>query len=74
MLSIIDGFKILGPMQLVTKGGYGTTSTMLYIYNTAFENGRFGRACSFAFILFVIIIVFTILQKTFSGKEVDSIE
>ena len=74
LLSIIDGFKILGPMQLVTKGGYGTQSLMLYIYNTAFEDGQFGKACAYAMVLFLIIIIFTLIQRKLSGKEVDSIE
>ncbi len=74
LLSIIDGFKILGPMQLVTKGGYGTQSTMLYIYKTAFEDGKFGRACAYATILFAIILIFTFIQRKISGQEVDDIE
>lgn len=74
LLSIIDGFKILGPMQLVTKGGYGTESTMLYIYNTAFEDGKFGRACAYAAVLFAIILVFTLIQRKVSGSEAEDIE
>lgn len=74
ILSIIDGFKILGPMQLITQGGYGTQSIMLYIYNTAFEDGMFGRSCAYAMVLFLIIIVFTLLQRKLSGEEVNSIE
>ena len=74
LLSIIDGFKILGPMQLVTNGGYGTESTMLYIYNTAFEDGKFGRACAYATVLFVIILIFTAIQRKLSGSEVEDLE
>lgn len=74
LLSIIDGFKVLGPMQLVTQGGYGTSSTMLYIYNTAFEDGKFGRACAYATILFVIILIFTFIQRKVSGQEVEDLE
>lgn len=74
LLSIIDGFKILGPMQLVTNGGYGTESSMLYIYKTAFEDGKFGRACAYATILFGIILIFTLVQRKISGEEVDDLE
>lgn len=74
LLSIIDGFKVLGPMQLVTNGGYGTESTMLYIYSTAFEDGKFGRACAYATVLFVIILIFTLIQRKVSGSEVDDLE
>ena len=74
LLSIIDGFKILGPMQLITNGGYGTNSSMLHIYNTAFEDGLFGRSCAYATILFLIILAFTLVQRKISGEEVDTIE
>ena len=74
LLSINDGFKILGPMQLITNGGYGTNSSMLYIYNTAFEDGLFGRSCAYATILFLIILAFTLVQRKISGEEVDTIE
>ena len=74
ILSIIDGFKILGPMQLITQGGYGTRSLMLYIYNTAFEDGALGRACAYAMVLFLIIIIFTLVQRKLSGEEVSSVE
>lgn len=74
ILSIIDGFKVLGPMQLITQGGYGTESGMLYIYNMAFEDGNIGRACAYAVILFAIILIFTGVQKLVSGREVESVE
>ena len=74
ILSIIDGFKVLGPMQLVTKGGYDTESTMLYVYNTAFVEGKIGLASALSIVLFLIILIFTIVQRSLSGKEVDYIE
>ncbi len=74
ILSIIDGFKVLGPMQLITAGGYGTESLMLYIYDTAFEDGMFGRSCAYAMVLFVIIILFTLIQRKISGEEVTTLE
>ena len=74
LLSIIDGFKILGPMQLVTQGGYGTESTMLFIYDMAFQEGKFGRACACATILFAIILIFTFIQRKISGREVEDLE
>lgn len=61
-------------MQLITNGGYGTNSSMLYIYNTAFEDGLFGRSCAYATILFLIILAFTLVQRKISGEEVDTIE
>lgn len=76
VLSLIDGFKILGPMQLVTKGGpeKSTLSSMLYIYNLAFEDGQMGRASAYAFVLFLIILILTLIQLKISGKEAETIE
>lgn len=76
VLSLIDGFKVLGPMQLVTAGGpeKSTLSTMLHIYNLAFEDGEMGRASACAFVLFVIILIFTIIQSKLSGKEAATVE
>jgi len=75
LLSLIDGFKILGPMQLVTSGGpnKSTQSVMLMIYNLAFKSGKMGLASAAAFVLFVVIILFTVIQMMLSGKEAESI-
>ncbi len=76
ILSVIDGFKVLGPMQLVTKGGPDnkTLSTVLYIYQLGFERSRMGQASAYAFILFGIILIFTLIQLKISGKEAETLE
>lgn len=77
LLSIIEGFKILGPMQLVTGGGPdgSTQSVMLLIYNTLFNApSRVGQGCAYAFVLFVIIFILSVIQKKIAGKEETSIE
>lgn len=76
ILSIIDGFKVLGPMQLVTEGGpnNSTLSTVLYIYQLGFERSRMGQASAYSFVLFAIILVFTLFQMKISGKGAETIE
>lgn len=77
LLSIIDGFKILGPMQLVTDGGPAdsTQSVMLLIYKSVFNApARIGQGCAYAFVLFIFILIVSIIQKVLSGKEEASIE
>ncbi len=77
LLSVIDGFKVLGPMQLVTKGGPGgsTQSVMLLIYNTIFQSpSRVGQGCAYAFVLFIFILVVSLIQKKLAGKEESTIE
>ncbi len=71
LLSIVEGFKVLGPMQLVTNGNANTQSAMLLIYKSMFEApSSVGQGCAYAFVLFVIIMIFSVVQKIVSGKEV----
>lgn len=74
ILSLIDGFKVLGPMQLITGGGpdNSTLSTVLYIYQLGFERSRMGQASAYAIILFLIILGASLLQLKFSGKEAET--
>lgn len=74
LLSIIDGLKVLGPMQLVTNGNNGTRSVVLYIYQLAFESPSKGKASAAAFVVFVIILVVSLIQLKLSGKAGDSYE
>ncbi len=54
-----------------TSGGpmYSTTTTGLYIYQSAFVNFKFGYASTIAVILFVVIMLFTYLQMKFSKQN-----
>lgn len=77
LLSIIDGFKVLGPMQLVTDGGpaSSTQSAMLLIYKSVFNApARIGQGCAYAFVLFIFILIVSIIQKVIAGKEESNIE
>lgn len=78
VLSLIEGLRVLGPMQLVTEGGpdNSTMSVMLYIYNLAFGKGtaRMGRASAYSMVLFVIIMALTALQQwIFRDKEDNNV-
>ena len=77
LLSVIDGFKVLGPMQLVTDGGPGnsTQSVMLLIYKTIFNApSRVGQGCAYAFVLFIFILIVSVIQRKIAGKEESTIE
>lgn len=73
VLSLIEGFRILTPMQLITKGGpfFKTYSVTLYIYNLGFTEYKMGYACAVAFVLFAIILAVTIIQLKLQGEEVS---
>lgn len=62
--SVINSFKVFGQIQVMTDGGpYGATTVLVYyIYKTAFKFYKFGYASSMALVLFIIILVFTLIQ------------
>lgn len=75
LLSLIDGLKVLGPMQLITDGGPdgATNSCVLYIYKLAFDGGtHMGRATAAAFILFVIILLISLVQLLITNRKEET--
>jgi len=87
VLSLIEGVRILAPMQLVDGVADETMSVVLYIFNLAFYpqalgseglvDGRrlnqFGRASAYAMIVFVVILVLTLIQFKLTGKEAENV-
>lgn len=73
IMSIIGGFQAgFDPAYIMTGGGpNGSTTTIIYyIYNNAFEWHKMGYAAAIAWVLFVIVFIFTVLQWRFFGKQV----
>lgn len=71
IIGIISVFQYFVPAYVMTSGGpnYATTFYSLYTYQNAFEDFKFGYASAMAWILFVIVVLFTFLAfKGFSGK------
>jgi ABC-type sugar transport system permease subunit len=73
VVALINGLKIFIPPFVMTQGGpAGSTRVMsLIIYQTAFANGRLGRASAMAVILFLVILLFTVLQNRLYGTRRD---
>lgn len=72
VMSIIGGLQGgFETARVMTSGGpAGTTTTMAYyIYNKAFEEYRIGYSSAVSWILFAIILVFTLLNWKFGNKE-----
>jgi multiple sugar transport system permease protein len=63
VMRIIDSWQVFTQAYVMTSGGpnNATLTMVLYIYRQAFQNYRFGYASSVAWLLFLIILVFTIL-------------
>lgn len=64
-LGLIGCWQVFDQVYAGTKGAPGkTTLTPAYLsYATAFDNQQWGQGAAIAFILFVIIVVFTIFQR-----------
>lgn len=73
MMLIINSFKVLDLVYLMTNGGPGTSSTMLsqYIYNQAFISWDYGKSSAAAMILFVIVSLLTVFQFKAEKKFVN---
>ena len=70
VMGLIGAFQVFGAAYLMTEGGpnNATLTYVLYLYRKAFEQLRFGYASALAWILFVILMFFTLL--IFKSSEV----
>jgi multiple sugar transport system permease protein len=66
-------FTQIANLNPTDKGGPldSTLSVALYIYRAGFEGSRLGYAAAVTVVLFVIILLFTLLQLTVLRKRVD---
>ncbi len=69
---MIGAFQSFNEAAILTKGGpnYSTYLISYDIYQTAFVDNKFGRAIAEVWVLFVIIMIFTILIFRFSEQYV----
>lgn len=72
IMQTIEIIQIFTPAYLITKGGpiKETYLYSLYLYDTAFRDMKVGYASALSWILFVIIITFTLVFFALSGKWV----
>ena len=67
---MIGAFQTFTEIYVVTTSGGGpNNATMVYMlntYNSAFQNYRFGYAAALAWVLFFVILMFTVLQLRLS--------
>lgn len=72
VISIIGAFQIFTQAYVMTGGGpaNATMFYVLYLYNVAFWYGRMGYGSALAWILFLIILVFTLIQLRLSDRWV----
>lgn len=72
ILGIIGSFQVFNSAQLMTGGGpqYSTYFLVFYIYQEAFKSLHMGRGSALAWILFIILLFFTLLQFGLSRRWV----
>jgi multiple sugar transport system permease protein len=72
VIGLINAMQIFDQPYVMTKGGPGdaTTTTVMLIYRTAFQNIQFGYGSAISVVLFVLLLVLTGLQFLISRKWV----
>jgi len=70
IISVIYSLQVFTQVYVMTKGGpnYATTTIVLYLYQNAFEWHKMGYASAIAWLLFILIFGFTLVQMKFSKK------
>ncbi len=64
VMTLIGAFKVFAQPFNLTLGGPGTSTTTIvqYLYQNGFSYDRLGYASSLAWVLFVVVMLFTALQ------------
>ena len=62
--TLITSFQVFAPIQIMTRGGPGTSTNVLvyYIYTSAFSFYRMGYASAISWILFLLLLAVTLIQ------------
>ncbi|TVY08831.1 carbohydrate ABC transporter permease [Paenibacillus cremeus] len=71
VIAIINSFQVFGFALIMTEGGPGnaTNTLVLYVYQQGFKFFNMGYASAIAWVLFVIILIFTLLQSYINHRR-----
>jgi multiple sugar transport system permease protein len=72
IMSVISSFQVFGAVYIMTSGGpAGATEVLVwYVWDNAFNNLKMGYGCAVAWVLFMIILGFTMIQWRMSKRWV----
>jgi multiple sugar transport system permease protein len=72
VMGFIYGFQTFTLPWLLTQGGPNQTTEFyaLYLYRNAFKYLNMGKACALAWILFVLVVLFTVVLFKATGRLV----
>jgi ABC-type sugar transport system permease subunit len=67
----IDSFQVFTQVFVMTSGGpVGATNTLVFsIYTEGFRFDRLGSACAMTFVMFAVILIFTIVQMKMTKTD-----
>ena len=67
---LINSFQLFDQAYVMTQGGPGqaTLTSVYYIYQMGFQQLRMGYASAMAFVLFLIILVFSLINMRFNRE------
>ncbi len=70
IVGIIGSYQVFDQVFVMTAGGpiHATTTVVFYLFSK-FQDLRLGYASAIAYILFVILVVFSFIQWRFFGRE-----
>jgi lactose/L-arabinose transport system permease protein len=74
VLSTMGSFNLFNEVYVLTERGgpmNATITPVMDIFNQAFINFKLGYASAMAYIYFIIIFIFTLIQVRYFGKRVD---
>lgn len=69
---IISSFQVFDQAFILTRGGPGnaTITLVYYIYNNGFNNLNMGYASSISMVLFLIILVFSVMNTRLNNADI----
>jgi ABC-type sugar transport system permease subunit len=62
IMAVLRGVQSFSPQVVLTNGAFGTEVVNLFVYKTAFESARMGRASAVAVLIFVILLTLALVQ------------
>jgi multiple sugar transport system permease protein len=71
MISFIHSFQVFTPVQVMTEGGPGNSSSVIvyYIYTTAFQYNNVGYASAMSWVLFLMVFIFTATRMVVTRRN-----
>ncbi len=72
VINTIKSFQVFVEIFVMTKGKYGSSTAVYYIYETGLSRFEFGYASAAAYLLFIIIAIFSILQFRLFRRKTTS--